>query len=1788
MSLTKRVSFAFVRMPMFFVIVGLLVVQALVANAQGIRFEFNQIRATVPVNSTNVSYLGLGNVMPRTNDTIILVDGVTNASLSLSGLPAGASASILDTNGIPVSYITKSTNIVVKLDTTNITQGVYVFTLNANGVDTNGVPVTNSFPFVIQSAYIWKGGGLGVSGFSVSNNWANASSWQGVAGVPTTTSDVVFGDSGAQTNTSFTGGLAYTNVGIDSSLTIASLRFSQNAYTNLVVTNGLVHTLKLASGTTLTLTGTNGFSLLRDTIGELGYSPYSAMGVNINGTNAALMVTNDQAYFSIAVGSQVRPTLSISNLGTLITYVKRVGLSDYQLYPNYRAMNDGYNGGRTITNYGANPRQMWNNVFLARTNYITATYADPNNYTNEYTRGYAFMYQNNEQTGNGSSVDTFLVLGVSNVFKMDGICFVGSSSAVGNNGAVRFNRPASTAIFRGTNGGRMSVFTISDDGGTNMAGSNVKGTIDFSGPTNYVDILADRLYISRDRTMIQSNQTPNVQGDLIIGYGNVDVNTAILGFQEHSNKIDWTTLYGAQAYLNYCQGRLIITNGGLSSTLGGTVRVNNALTLGFTADMNPASSAHQYETRGQIVIQTNATLIANKIVCDGGLNYYDGNGRQNTITINQGGTLVVSNTVGFLNFGASDFTAADPRGMLLDTLTIAAGKLTLSVDTARTNIFVRNLVTPGLIPGVIKVASLAGVSSYPVQVPVISYQGSASPFLTADVSALGVNFYGYVINNTTQNTVDLYITTNSPNNLVWTGGANISTADWNTTDINWKTDPGGVATNFHLGDAVRFDDTSTVTNVNVVGQMVPSQSGAGVTISNKLYQYTFSGGAIAGTALTVKQGTNLLTFNASAQGPLNLTEGSVVGSGTLGNTTTYSNTVLNYTGTINGGLTSTGIVTYAGSGLNGPISIQGNYLDNAGTINTTLNQLIVMAAGTAITNRFGATINVGSGPGNGQSWIVPAGSTLANFGTIKLYQPGLRVEGLFFGNGVVNNPNGGGLESNVNGNSPLLRIQGGGVMGIGDKPSGTIGTMDVQCRFDFNNDPTAVPFNFTTILVDFDFSNPQTNDIINCDRWNNDTGLLLFTNINPGAGTFANGQVFTILNNTSLSGTNNNVDTTGFSPFIKPYVPGPGLVWGTTNFNGYGTISVTTNAMVWDGVTTATWGTNLPGDASWKVGKAFQENMGAFFGDNANGSTYITLITNVAPAGIRGASINSNQPAVYPGIIVSNATKNYVFDGPGKITGITGIYKTGSGTLTLLTTNANDFSGNVIIEQGTLAVSNFGANVNILSLGTAGGGQMKNDLIMDGGTLSYVGTTNVNLNHFPVLYSGNGTFHVASATNRLNLDRAVSGPGTLTKTGPGVLALSGASVYPGGTIVSEGGLRINAAGVAGYGPVSFANNTVLEVTNSFNFTNDLNFVSGSVTALVLGASTNVLTGSWFGAASVTFSNVNPLFLSCSLTGFSGTISFGSTTANYQFNSDTNKNPCTGSALASFDLGTGANTLSNLNGAGLTYNLGALSGGANTILAGRSTNSFAPAGTTYRIGANGNSTTFSGAIANGLDTVTVVKVGSGSLFLNGANTYTGSTTVSNGVLGGTGSIASPLTVVAGGTLAPGTSVGTFTVSNTATLGGTTVMELNPTNSDLLNVTGTITSTGNLVVTNIGGTLYNGKVFTLFSKPVSGFSNIKLPSGYTWTTNLAVNGSITVSSGGVVNPTPVTMTNSLSGSTLTLGWPADHIGWILQVQTNSLSTGLANNWVTVPGSTNVTGVSVNIDANSGSVFYRLVYP
>ena len=214
-----------------------------------------------------------------------------------------------------------------------------------------------------------------------------------------------------------------------------------------------------------------------------------------------------------------------------------------------------------------------------------------------------------------------------------------------------------------------------------------------------------------------------------------------------------------------------------------------------------------------------------------------------------------------------------------------------------------------------------------------------------------------------------------------------------------------------------------------------------------------------------------------------------------------------------------------------------------------------------------------------------------------------------------------------------------------------------------------------------------------------------------------------------------------------------------------------------------------------------------------------------------------------------------------------------------------------------------------------------------------------------------------------------------------------------------------------------------------------------------------------------------------------------------------------------------------------------------------------------------------------------------LLTNGNNIVT---VTNGGTLGGNGTIAGAITVRSGGKLSPGSSIGILTASSSVTLqpGSATLMEISksPLTNDQLRVTGALTCGGTLTVTNLSGTLAANDSFPLFNTgSTSGtFLVTNLPplnTGLSWSFN-ASSGVLSVIQTVATNPTNISFT--VSGGSLTLLWPADHTGWRLQFQTNSLTVGLVINWVDVPDSNLTNSVALPVDATMDSVFYRLIYP
>jgi polygalacturonase len=71
-------------------------------------------------------------------------------------------------------------------------------------------------------------------------------------------------------------------------------------------------------------------------------------------------------------------------------------------------------------------------------------------------------------------------------------------------------------------------------------------------------------------------------------------------------------------------------------------------------------------------------------------------------------------------------------------------------------------------------------------------------------------------------------------------------------------------------------------------------------------------------------------------------------------------------------------------------------------------------------------------------------------------------------------------------------------------------------------------------------------------------------------------------------------------------------------------------------------------------------------------------------------------------------------------------------------------------------------------------------------------------------------------------------------------------------------------------------------------------------------------------------------------------------------------------------------------------------------------------------------------------------------------------------------------------------------------------------------------------------------------------------------------------------PTNLVAQASGGQLQLSWPQDHLGWHLQIQTNSPGNGLSTNWFVYAGSGSTNQILLPIVATNASVFLRLTYP
>lgn len=522
-------------------------------------------------------------------------------------------------------------------------------------------------------------------------------------------------------------------------------------------------------------------------------------------------------------------------------------------------------------------------------------------------------------------------------------------------------------------------------------------------------------------------------------------------------------------------------------------------------------------------------------------------------------------------------------------------------------------------------------------------------------------------------------------------------------------------------------------------------------------------------------------------------------------------------------------------------------------------------------------------------------------------------------------------------------------------------------------------------------------------------------------------------------------------------------------------------------------------------------------GGNANGSLTISaggVVTN-SGNGVIGQFSNGGATQAVGLVRVTGAGSAWTSS--GSIT----IGDAGIGTLTVEAGGTVSSAGGAFGElggTGTMTVTGTGSswtNTGNLTVGVNGGsGTMT---VEAGGAVSNVQAT------LGQLAGASGTVTVTGTgstwTNTGNLTVGLAGTGAVTISaggtvsslqgliGTGAAASTALVTGAGSTWTAAGGFTVGAAGtltVANGGSIvgNVLNNGALEY-DSASAANAAITNNGQLTFRGTASAANTTITNQAGAANFrgTSTAGNATIITNADLDFRNSSSGGNATLINNFSMSFRGNSTAANATITNNgrfefagMSTGGNA-TLINNAGSSTDFSNSSGPADD---GRfSIGSIAGAGNFYlgantiTVGGNNQSTTVGGVISDCGPTGTacfgnlfgttggaLVKTGTGTLTLTGNNTYTGTTTVNAGGLIVNGSIASsslltinggfvggngtlPSTVVAnGGTLAPGNSIDTITVSGNLTFASSGVyqVEISPAAADRTNVTGTATLGG----------------------------------------------------------------------------------------------------------------------------------
>lgn len=1066
------------------------------------------------------------NIMRLATNGASVTDGtgtnwiIPSVNASITGAPGGVTASLTDSSGNalgawPINLNTNNasatTNIYVKL----VFDGTQVGGISTLGINMTGGITNGYFPLVLEIGRVWNGSAN--AALNGPGNWSDSSKWGG-GGVPGANDSVVFLDAGAQTNSLLAGASYLTNSVVDASTTISALRFGMTNGLSTLSTTTNFHNLYIKDGVNLAITGVGGFSMLRD------YTYQSLrMNVAIYGTNGTLIQTNDASNFSMLIdgqGSIPNSILDMSGLGRLQLGVNRVAIGDILAYPNYNNLiTNLYNPGSTFGS--SRPSKCLPSWKMAMTNVVRAVYVDPNGYNSALSRSYAMEIGRNEVTG-GSSGNYGVSMGLSNSFALDGLCVAGYASL---GGVLNFTVTNSYAIFRNTNGGRMSVIAMGDAAGSsstlalgnNTKCGNVGLGVDFTRST--VDILVDRLFMSMDRGYTTGGGV--CQSSMGMSAGVLDANSAFIGYQASGN----------QTNQNNCTASLTVSNTAI-------FRVNKTLAIGYTT-ATAGDPSLPGSTKGTITIGPGGTLMASNITVGGTTKASAGN----SISMIGNATLVVSNAI-------ADASANGALGTLNFSGNNDAIKVFLNGAVAGAKIYVTNFTASGT--GNKLIIGGATNLTYPADVIIVQGAGavavSSASFDAGVVMPAGSGLSGSLSTDAGNNRIMLHIINRAPNSLVWRGSG--STADWDYTTTNWVNTANGGLTNYDNPDTVAFDGvSSSATNINIAGDPATPLTPTAVNMTNNSVNYVFLNGPnqINGGPSLNKFGSGSVEIDGATTFNVQLNQGKLIGMapGSVGNVNVASGTVMNYSGNLGGSLAVLGTATVGGT-VSGTLTVQsGGFITNTGTIN---NPISIQTNG--VLYNFGTLANIGVGSSGSPQ--VAKGGTLINDGVIGAISVGsvLFVSGTFEDLGDLSDTM--TLQS--------VTVANGGTFLPGVSTALTVINSDGTGSF-----PGAALLQQGSTTVLMVNAAALTNTVLrvnnlsfggSSNQRNQNGCTLLISNISVTP--FSVGQSFHLFDNLTSPGSvpYNTGTSTNTYPVIIPASPGSGLVWDMTQLWVSGNIGV--------------------------------------------------------------------------------------------------------------------------------------------------------------------------------------------------------------------------------------------------------------------------------------------------------------------------------------------------------------------------------------------------------------------------------------------------------------------------------------------------------------------------------------------------------------------------------------------------------------------------------------------------------